>query len=127
LLPPRPHNTKINGSRSSTPAAITEGDSVTVTWATRARTNLKVALTLDAAESPEVNGSETQKHRVYHQSGVTVTDIGGAAFTGITATFNMPNVTNGAGSIFVVSEIVLGGVLYTSFQSEHLPVTVSSP
>lgn len=126
LSPPRPHNTKVNGSRGSTPVAITEGGSVTVTWATRSRTAIKVALMLDDAENPEVNSGEQQKHRVFHRTpGGTITEIGDEAYTGNTATFTMPDVANGLGTIFVRSEIILGGVVYTSIAQDRVPVNVS--
>lgn len=127
LCPPRPHNTKINATaRSSAPVAITEGDSVTVTWLTRARTADGVSLMLDAADTAEVNGASTQKHRVFHRSaGGTETELGAGPYTGNSATFTMPNVADGAGSIFVQAEITLGGVLYTSKARDYIPVTIS--
>lgn len=127
LSPPRPHNTKVNGTaRSSTPVPVVEGASVTVTWSTRSRTNGKVALQLDAAESPEIKGASTQQHRVFHRSsGGTVTEIGTGLYSGNTATFTMPNVTNGVGSFFVQAEIVLAGVTYTSIARDLVPVDIS--
>lgn len=129
LAPPRPHNTKVNGvARSSTPVPITEGTSVTVTWATRSRLATDVKLMLDAAETAESNGGDTQKHRVYHRSsGGTYTDLGGMAYTGNSATFTMPNVANGVGSIVVIAEIILGGAGYTSLYEDRVPVDISPP
>ena len=129
LSPPRPHNTKVNGvARSSTPVPITEGDSVTVTWATRSRLPTDVKLMLDAADTAEANGGSTQKHRVYHRSsGGTYTDIGGLEYAGNTATFTMPDVANGVGSIVVISHITLGGALYTSLYEDRIPVDISPP
>lgn len=129
LSPPRPHNTKVNAvARSSTPVPITEGDSVTVTWATRSRLSTDVKLMLDAAEAAENNGGNVQKHRVYHRSsGGTYTDLGGMAYTGNTATFTMPNVADGVGSIVVIAEIILGGVGYTSIYEDRVPVDISPP
>jgi hypothetical protein len=129
LSPPRPHNTKVNGvARSSTPVPITEGDSVTVTWATRSRIATDIKLMLDAAEDAENNGGNVQRHRVYHRSsGGTYTDLGGMAYTGNTATFTMPDVANGVGSIVVISEIILGGAGYTCVYEDRVPVDISPP
>lgn len=125
LAPLRPHNTKINGAaRSSTPVAITEGDSVTVTWAIRARTKGTVSLMLDASEPPEGRGSEVQKHVVIHRSaGGTLTEL--ATVTAATATFTMPDVADGAGTIYVEARMTLGGVEYASIAQDRIPVTVS--
>lgn len=127
LSPPRPHDTKVNATaRSSTPVNVTEGASTTVTWKTRSRISSVVALMLDAAESPEVNGSVTQEHHVYHRSaGGTVTEIGNpAGYVGNTATFNMPNVADGAGTIYVEAEMTLAGFLYKSIYQDRIPVTI---
>lgn len=127
LCPPRPHDTKVDGNaRSSVPVNVTEGASVTVTWKTRSRLTAAVTLMLDAAESPEVNGSVTQEHHVFHRSaGGIVTEIGNpAGYVGNSATFTMPNVTDGAGSIYVQSEMVLSGFTYTSIYQDRIPVNV---
>lgn len=125
LSPPRPHNTKVNGAaRSSTPVAVTEGASTTVTWLTRSRLNQSVASMLDAAEAPETTNGGIQKHRVFHRNGSTDTDLTGLV-SGDTATFTMPDVANGAGFFFVQAEIVIAGVTYTSIQRDYIPVTVS--
>lgn len=122
LSPPCPHNTKVNGAaRSSTAVTVTEGASTTVTWATRSRINTAVRLQTDAADTPEAG----QKHRVFHRSsGGVVTEIGTMAYTGNSATFTMPDVANGAGTIYVQSEIVLGGVTYTSISQDRVNVNV---
>lgn len=128
--PLRPHNTKVNAvARSSTPVPITVGASVTVTWATRSRYNV-VALMLDAAEAAQMSGGNSQKHRVFHQvtGGGAITEIGGAAFTGNSATFTMPSVTLGAGSIYVQANILYSGAGADTLQLDsfdHIPVTVS--
>lgn len=125
LAPPRPHDTRVNGVRSSTPEPVTEGVSVTVTWRTRSRINQKVALQLDAADAAEV-GATTQQHRVFHRSGGgTVTEIGTGAYSGNSATFTMPNVANGVGSIYVQAEVTLGAGLRTSIYQDRVPVDVS--
>lgn len=124
LSPPRPHNTKVNGAaRSSTPVTVTEGASITVTWSTRSRVAGDIVLMLDAAETPETSGANTQRHKVFHRSaGGTLTVL--ADVVANTATFTMPNVTNGVGSIFVQAELVLGGVTYTSIAQDRVPVDV---
>lgn len=126
LCPPRPHDTKVNGTaRSSTPVSVTEGASVTVSWKTRSRLSVPVALMADAAQTPEANGSEVQKHRVFHRSaGGIVTEIGTTAYSGNSATFTMPNVTDGAGFIYVQAEMTLAGFLYQSIYQDRVPVTV---
>lgn len=126
LAPPAPHDTRVNGLRSSTPTPITEGASVTVTWKIRSRLNQKVRLQTDASDTNEVNGGNTQGFRVFHRSGGgTVTEIGTGVYTVGTATFTMPDVANGVGSIFVQSEMQLGATLYTSIYRDLVPVDVS--
>lgn len=128
LAPPRPHDTKVNGTaRSSTPVAITEGASVTVTWKTRTRLAQAVTLMADAAETGEVNGSETQKHHVmFRTSGGSVFEIGNVSgYAANTATFTMPDVPDGSGSIYVEARMVLSGFSYTSIYQDRVPVTVS--
>jgi hypothetical protein len=129
LAPPRPHNTKVDGnarSTAGTPVNVTEGASVTVTWATRRRISTVVALMLDAAESPETFDTATQEHHVYHRSaGGVVTEIGNpAGYVANTATFTMPNVTDGAGTIYVEAEMMIAGILYKSQFQDRIPVTV---
>jgi hypothetical protein len=121
LSPPRPHNTKVNGAaRSSSATTVTEGASTTVTWATRSRLRGDVALMTDSADAAEGD----QKHRVYHRSsGGTLTDLSGLV-SGNTATFTMPDVANGAGTIFVQAEVTLGGNVFTSIFQDRIPVNV---
>lgn len=124
LAPPRPHNTKVNGLRRQEPITMSVGESITVTWSTRSRVPADVRLTLDAADSPEFSGSQTQKHVVYHRSSGGTYTACNVALVGNTVTFNLPSVSLGIGSILVRSQMVLGGVMYESIYEERLPVEV---
>lgn len=124
LSPPRPHNTKIDGqARSSTEVALAVGASCTVSWFTRSRVSLDVALQLDAAESPEQKGTDAQIHRVILVDSLGVEHDCGTS-TGNSHTFTVPDAADGVGTLYVQAEMVLGGITYVSLFKDRLAVLV---
>lgn len=124
LSPPRPHDTKINGgARSSTPVALTIGGSVTVTWKHRSRIISKVLSQTDAGSAEQnVTQSYTVKVRASNNVVHDVATVG----TVQTATFNLPSMATGAGTLWVETNVTYSdSSVYKSLQADTLPVTVS--
>lgn len=125
VAPPRPHDTKIAGQRTSARMTLTEGEEYTITWKTRARSSGTIKFQTDAAENAEAITSTTaQYHRVYIRDAGNVLRMIGQ--TNNNATYNTLNVTipsninAGAGSLFVRSVNQFGESVY----DDELPVTV---
>lgn len=127
--PPRPHGTAIDGIRSVTPVALTEGATAAVTWRTRARTTIDVKRQNDPADDPEQTGASTfQRHRVFivdaannlYDCGVTLDD---GAYNSLNII--VPNVSDpGDGWLFVQAEITVS--LYDSLLRTYSTVTIPS-
>lgn len=125
--PLRPHNTKINGVRSASPQQLSILADVVVSWATRSRATLDVALQADAATPGEAGtGGKVQKHTIYlRDSGNTVHTLGSTSDTAHanTLTVQIPNNARaGTGSLWVEAETVNGKSLY----ADTLPVYIES-
>lgn len=126
LAPLRPHDTKIDGVRSSSPFLMIEGDNHTVTWRTRSRAAMGVTLTLDAAENSEIDpAGDYQFHTVYIRDNAnTVWDCGSTPDTGNanSKVITVPvGIAEGEGVLWVEAETSLGVSLY----NEMLPIIVS--
>lgn len=123
LSPPRVHDLQVDSVRSSTPVALTIGNSVTVSWKRRSRVSSVVALQDDASEPGEVtdivqthNVKIRASNNVVHTIDTTVDD---------TLTFNLPAMATGAGEVFVETEIKLAGTTYKNIYEERAPVVIS--
>jgi len=112
MAPPRPHDTKITGTRNSTTVTLTEGETKTITWRTRSRLTTTVKLQTAAADASEI--SSAAKYQVHR---VIVVDAGGAEYdcgaTADTASANTLNITvpsvttPGVGWLYVQAEITM--------------------
>lgn len=124
LRPPRPHDTKVEGSRGVTPVELLSGVNFEVTWKTRTRKNLDVATMADPAETPEPG----QVHRIFlrYPGGVTI-ELGSGPYAGNSATVSLPGGYNGPATIYVQAEMVIGGVTYTSLYQDRVPIISSEP
>jgi hypothetical protein len=133
-LPPRPHNTKIDGADRSDSLAnifgdegvvMSPSDAITVTWNTRSRADLPVKLQTDAASAAEINPDGTyQLHRVMiRDSGGTLRDCGATAddatYNTLAATVHA-STAQGNGVLFVRAEADNGN----SYYEDQIPVTV---
>lgn len=124
LAPPRPHNTKVNGtarSNSGTPVVIVEGASCTVTWNIRSRSSIDVRKMLDGHDVIEAD----QTHEVFLVDSANVVTSCGTDIDNGSLTFTVPNVANGAGFIYVETQNTLGVTVYKSQAQDRIPVTIT--
>lgn len=124
--PNRPHNTKIEGTRSEIPYPISSDQTYTISWSIRNRDALVIELQNDPSGVPEQVGSNTQKHRVYIEDSASVKhDCGLTTGSQNSLLITVPSaVAEGSGYIYVVSEIIINGVNCISQFYDKLPVTI---
>lgn len=135
-LPPRPHDTKIEGaSRSSSLVntfgeigmILSPGEAIDVTWRTRSRLTLTVSKQTDAAEEAEIDQLGVyQLHRVMiRDSGGTLRDCGATAddatYNELAATVHASTAL-GRGNLFVRAEGNNGNSKY----EDQIPVFIMS-
>ncbi len=134
ILPPRPHDTKIEGAARSTSLTnvfgevgliLSPGEEIDVTWRTRSRNALTVSKQTDAAEDSELDPyGDYQLHRVMiRDSGGTLRDCGATADDGNynALTVNVHASTAlGRGNLFVRAETVYGNSKY----EDQVPVFI---
>lgn len=133
-LPTRPHDAKVDAAARDASLVnifgevgiiMTPSQAIAVTWRTRSRTSLNVALQLDAAENSEINTAGVyQKHRVMiRDSGGTLRDCGvtldDANYNSLAATVHASTAA-GRGNLFVRAEM---GSLLSKYE-DHIPVFI---
>lgn len=125
MLSPRPHDTRIDGQRASSPFTLIPENSYNVTWRTRSRTIADVRLQLDAADpSEQLTGGAYQYHRVYLRDSINAVHLLGS--TPNTGSANSLIVTipsaaaAGNASLFVRTVNQFGESIF----DDILPVTV---
>lgn len=111
--PLRPHDTKINGSRSTSATNLTRGATANITWKARSRSRLQtVALQLDAADTVESD----QVHRVFIRDSADVVWDCGVTSGGSddnAKTITVPaGAAAGAGELWVQTETALNVSLF---------------
>lgn len=125
LRPVRPHDTMIEGVRSSTPVTVLPDGEYDITWKTRRRSHPTIAFQVDAALDSEPTGSGTVvRHRAYlRANNGTLWNLGE---TDEDANYNTLSVTipagaaAGEGTLFIRAVNEYGESLY----DDTLPVTV---
>lgn len=122
---PRPHDTKLDGVRSSTPYSVFAGHTVDVSWKTRQRPSPTLVWQTEAAEPSEELTDETfQFHRVYFRDSANTTTMLGATTNENNANnliVTLPaNAAAGNGVIYVKSVNLFGESVY----HDEMPVTV---
>lgn len=125
VAPPRPHDTKIEGVRRTTPIFLATNENYLVSWRSRSRTPTQLRFQTDAADPNEAYSGIFQKHRVYlRDSGNTLRFLGETADSADNInqlSVTIPdNVPAGDGTLFVRSFIANGESVY----DDTVPVTV---
>lgn len=124
--PPRPHNTMIDGVRSSTPAILAVGGETVISWRTRARSTDTIKYQTDPAELSEGTNVDDEVifHRVYIRDGNNTQRLLGATandgnYNDIAVT--IPNVVvPGNGTLYVRAVNQFGESVY----DDALPITI---